>query len=238
MGSTRHPTDWERQRAQLSAYLDGELSQAERADLERHVPTCAECRAELAELRRVRTLLGALPAPAAPRSFALPTGATGVSDRPPAARRASAASPPSAWSRAAQWVGGVAASVGLFLLLGSALLGVLSTGHPSGGNSAASSAPIASGTMQSTPTPPRVVLDPGTVGNPHRTETPATTPTPDLPTPSPTALPSMAPSIQHENGSGGADSTSLAPLASLSGLGLLVSGLIVLAASRLMRPRR
>jgi negative regulator of sigma E activity len=33
MGGRRHPNDWERQREQLSAYIDGELSAAERAEL-------------------------------------------------------------------------------------------------------------------------------------------------------------------------------------------------------------
>ena len=37
----------------LSEYLDGELGAAERAALEGHLATCAECGATLAELRRV-----------------------------------------------------------------------------------------------------------------------------------------------------------------------------------------
>src|SRR5580765_2558366 len=35
----------------LHAYLDGELSPAERTDLEQHLAQCAECRAQLAEER-------------------------------------------------------------------------------------------------------------------------------------------------------------------------------------------
>ena len=37
----------------LSEHLDGELSEAERAALAAHLDTCADCRATLAELRRV-----------------------------------------------------------------------------------------------------------------------------------------------------------------------------------------
>lgn len=37
----------------LSEYLDGDLAAAHRAALERHLETCAPCRATLAELRRV-----------------------------------------------------------------------------------------------------------------------------------------------------------------------------------------
>ena len=37
----------------LSEYLDGDLLTGERAALEQHLPACAECRATLAELRRV-----------------------------------------------------------------------------------------------------------------------------------------------------------------------------------------
>ncbi|MDQ2951107.1 MAG: zf-HC2 domain-containing protein [Chloroflexota bacterium] len=48
-------------RAQLSAYLDGALAAAERAAIGAHLDTCADCRARLAELRTVVSLIGALP---------------------------------------------------------------------------------------------------------------------------------------------------------------------------------
>ena len=47
---------------ELVAYLDGEQPSAEHARIEQHVGTCLSCRRELERLRRVRTLLGALPA--------------------------------------------------------------------------------------------------------------------------------------------------------------------------------
>ncbi len=94
----------------LSAYLDGALEGAERDMLERHLATCDACRAELAGLRRVGALLRALPEPALPHSFTLPA-ATTRAGRPAAVRRASG------WARAAQWVGGLAAVLGLGLLV-------------------------------------------------------------------------------------------------------------------------
>src|SRR5690242_10748436 len=71
-GIDQHAGDWDEQRERLSAYLDDELGAEERAALERHLPGCARCQAELADLRDVRALLGALPMPAAARSFTLP----------------------------------------------------------------------------------------------------------------------------------------------------------------------
>src|SRR5215469_2868009 len=107
-----HSSEWERQREQLSALIDGELSAAERAGLERHLGGCAQCQAELAQLRRVRVLLGALPAPAVPRSFTLP-----ASGKPPARNRSGGRAPDrepataSVLYRASRWVGGIAASL-------------------------------------------------------------------------------------------------------------------------------
>src|SRR5262245_38749119 len=114
MGGRRHLHDWERQREQLSAYIDGELSAAERAELQRHISGCAECQEALGELRRVHDLLAALPAPKAPRSFALPLDTrrdTHVPAQPasPAPQRIAARR-----SRAGlvQWAGAIAATIG------------------------------------------------------------------------------------------------------------------------------
>lgn len=78
--NTAHQRDWDTQRERLSAYLDDQLAPAERAALERHLPACARCAAELAELRRIVALLHAMPAPALPRSFALPATAAQAED--------------------------------------------------------------------------------------------------------------------------------------------------------------
>lgn len=57
MTDTLHP------REHLSAYLDGALTPAERAAVDTHLDTCADCRARVAELRGVATLLRSLPGP-------------------------------------------------------------------------------------------------------------------------------------------------------------------------------
>jgi anti-sigma factor RsiW len=105
--------DQERLTEALSAYLDDALDGAERDALERHLATCAACRAELAGLRRVGALLRALPEPELPRSFTLPA------TTPARAERVGAAQAAPVWTRAAQWVGGLAAALGAgFLVAG------------------------------------------------------------------------------------------------------------------------
>jgi predicted anti-sigma-YlaC factor YlaD len=119
MGGGRHPNNWERQREQLSAYIDGELSAAERAELERHIPGCPECQEALGELRRVHDLLAALPTPKAPRSFALPLD-TRLPTQPATVQTA----PRRSRAGPIQWAGAIAATVGLFLLLASVVAGL------------------------------------------------------------------------------------------------------------------
>ena len=46
--------------ARLSEYVDGELPADERLALERHLETCADCRATVTQLGRVRDLAGTL----------------------------------------------------------------------------------------------------------------------------------------------------------------------------------
>src|SRR6478736_775698 len=124
MGGRRHPNDWERQREQLSAYIDGELSAAERAELERHIPGCLECQEALGELRRVHDLLAALPMPKAPRSFALPLD-TRLDARPPARPTPQQTTTRRSRAGLVQWAGALAATIGLFLLLSGVVTGLL-----------------------------------------------------------------------------------------------------------------
>lgn len=63
----RHPVSDE----ELSAYVDDQLSPADRARVEAHLDGCAACRDSLEELRAVKSALGSLPGVPAPRSFAL-----------------------------------------------------------------------------------------------------------------------------------------------------------------------
>lgn len=56
----------------LSAYLDGDVEDEQTLErIDAHLAQCRECRAALGELRALVQLLGDLPEPAAPRSFAL-----------------------------------------------------------------------------------------------------------------------------------------------------------------------
>lgn len=104
-------SDWESQRERLSAYLDGELSPAERDELDAHLRDCEQCQRELAALRQTRALLRALPTPALPRDFSLP-------EQPVIAARRRAAP---AWARPAQAIGTIAAMIGLAFLIATAL---------------------------------------------------------------------------------------------------------------------
>ena len=122
-GMDHHARDWDEQRERLSAYLDDELGAEERAALERHLPGCARCQAELADLRGVRALLRALPAPAAPRSFALPDDGAVPQPIAAAVARRRARQSTGTLARAMEWVGSVVAVAGLLLLLGTALGG-------------------------------------------------------------------------------------------------------------------
>jgi anti-sigma factor RsiW len=62
-GMTEHPT------LQLSAYLDDELTQGEYEIVREHLDGCAECRAQLADLRATSLLIAGLPQLAPRRSL-------------------------------------------------------------------------------------------------------------------------------------------------------------------------
>ncbi len=62
----------------LSAYLDHQVSPAERARIHLHLQQCPECRAELESLRQTVQLLQALPRVAVPHAFTLSQAQVGV----------------------------------------------------------------------------------------------------------------------------------------------------------------
>src|SRR5438552_14718423 len=53
----------------LSEFMDGALEPARSAELSGHLQGCANCTRELAQFRRVRTMLRALPVERAPRDL-------------------------------------------------------------------------------------------------------------------------------------------------------------------------
>jgi hypothetical protein len=62
----------------LSAYLDGQVTAAERARIEEHLPTCPACQRELNSLRQTVTLLHAMPRVPLPRAFILSEVQVGI----------------------------------------------------------------------------------------------------------------------------------------------------------------
>ena len=100
---------------QLSAFLDGQLSQAKRTRLETRIKSDPAFTAALEELRQVRTLLRRTPRRRAPRNFTLTPKMAGI--RPPVPR----AVPVLSWASAI--------AVLLFIVtLGSNLLGQIPLG--------------------------------------------------------------------------------------------------------------
>ena len=222
--------DWEQQREQLSALLDNELDEQERAELETHLPTCAECRAELESLQRTRALVRALPQPALPRSFALPLEAASL----PEQRLETAAARPTPRSaqplpsgtsarrttrrpslRTLQWISSIAAVLGIVLLLSNAFSGVSFTADSAGTTSNVNQQPVGASTG-------------GTASSPERT--PSTT-QPGVGTPAPTsAQPGATPTNDgaelgvHHSPSASSDSArALISTAGLGGLLLIFS---------------
>ncbi len=60
----------------IATYLDGEATEAERHAISGHLPGCGDCETRLEQQQEIVTLLKALPAVPAPRSFAIPAEAT------------------------------------------------------------------------------------------------------------------------------------------------------------------
>ena len=122
MTDTLHP------REHLSAYLDGALTPAERAAVDTHLDTCPDCRARVAELRGVATLLRSLPGPVPSRRL-VPRLATAP-----------------LWMAPLRTLATLASGVSVFLFMASAILaniGFLAGGSASTAASGAAVAPQA-----------------------------------------------------------------------------------------------
>lgn len=241
-GNETSAAEWERQREQLSAFLDGELSEGERIALERHLQGCAACQRARAELRQVRALLRALPVPALPRAFTLPESGAVPESLRPAAQRPAASAIRLRLAGAAQGAGTLAAAVGLVVLLGSGVVGLSQSVRlsPTGAPVAAPSSNQAGGSSaqdrnsQRTPgvfsggaTPPNGNATQSTAVD--RSVTPTQTPTA---TPSPTPTESASPA-RHPFA---AEPPSV-PVVPLTGAGLLVGGAGLALAGRSARRR-
>jgi negative regulator of sigma E activity len=254
-GNDTQHGDWDKRREQLSAYLDGELAERERKPLEAHLVNCTDCQRELAELRQVRQLLHALPTPALPRSFALPVPA----EEPAPVRRAAHSPAPSATpsagrggrlARAAQWTGGLAASIGLLLILGGALVGGAHLGGAA--SSASQGAPVASSSQSSTN---GATNAPAAGTQDHSTQTPRSlqpgAPSATTPASSPatnggsTAGPTGAtpggtgtPQGHSQSGAETSPTVSSSTVLSLTGAGLTGGGVVLFVGGSIGRRRR
>ena len=104
-------------RDDLSAYLDGELSTAERALVQSHLDGCAACRAGVAELTATARVIAALPLPA------------------PSRRLVPSVAPRFAWLRPTRSLSAVLSGVFILVFMASA---TLDTGWRMGGGRAGS----------------------------------------------------------------------------------------------------
>jgi hypothetical protein len=238
----QHHGEWEAQLERLSAYADGELDAPDRAAVEAHLPTCERCRAALAELRAVRGLLRAMPAPALPRSFALPEDVPALvqlatAPRPirTAGRRPYAPSPA---ARAAQWLGGLAAAVGLTLLLGSAIAQIAPHGYSStaggalpatryGGASTGHQAPA------QTPAQTPALTRPSAEGTPAQTPQHGETPSTGV-----QSTPTQAPSGTQHGTAATPESQPQVPIVPLTGAIRVVAGGATVVGGRVAARRR
>lgn len=238
-------SDWESQRERLSAYLDGELSPAERAALDPHLRDCEQCQRELAALRQTRALLRALPTPALPRDFSLPA-------QPVVVERKRAAP---AWARPAQAIGTIAAMIGLAFLFATALPNLP---RPMAGGAATSesnhtvsgpAAPSAQqGSADAAMTPSPNSASPSGVQSTHSV-TPTVSPTSS--TFSSEKTPTQAPAgattgtstgggygpIQSGSSGSGAATAQPFPVAPVAGVTLLLGGVAMVAVGSLARRR-
>lgn len=101
----------------LDAYVDGQLSPAERGRFESHLAACAPCRAETEQAQVVKRTLSGLPAASVPRSFQI-TPAMIAETRPAVPRQAVAGRLVVARAAAALSVGAFAIAATVSLLSG------------------------------------------------------------------------------------------------------------------------
>ena len=138
MSTNLHP------RAELSAYHDGALAPAERSAVDSHLGTCDDCRARLAELRTVASLIRALP------------------DLVPSRRLLPRVAAAPSWLAPLRTLTTLASGISVFMFIASALLANVSQlAVPTSGQAAAPVAPAAGGATTSergalavSPTPP------------------------------------------------------------------------------------
>ncbi|MBI4314537.1 MAG: hypothetical protein HY679_01280 [Chloroflexi bacterium] len=142
---TRFPSS-DRDREQLSAYLDGNLSASDRAAFETRLTANPALQSALDDLRNIKTRLGALPVVKAPRNFTITPAMIGQS-----ARRAST------WLPALNFATAIAAVLFVAVVAGNVLgrSGTVSTAAPApAAEVSLAEAPVNADTAAATAEPP------------------------------------------------------------------------------------
>lgn len=174
--------------AQLSAYLDQELSSGELAQCDAHLSICPLCQAALADLRLTSTLLHGLPQVEVPRSFVLPINIAVLPETPtheaPHSRRSGRSQ--HLWKSSLRALSTLAAVLGMIFIL----MGAVTALHPQGVATSSisySQAPQAQHPAQATSTMPNAAGTSSTPG--AHTADPGKTPFADKATPVATPQP-------------------------------------------------
>jgi anti-sigma factor RsiW len=227
VSSNHQHSDWERQYERLSAYLDNEVDEDERAALERHLPTCEECRDTLEELRQTRALLRALPAPVSPRSFLIPE--TGAVPQSITLRAAGGTSPRQhvQRARALQWVGGLVAAVGLFIVISSTLPASMHNLSQGASSSSSAEQSSAKSSLQPSSTAVETQRPSSTIGEGGSTAH----------VPTRATQPAVEPTATKAKGQPTAGTGSAIPLWPISGVLLLIGGVSLLLVGTLFLRR-
>ena len=165
MSTTFHP------REQLSAYLDGALTPAERTAVDTHLDTCRECRARLAELRGVANLLRSLTDPLPSRRLVPRLATVPV------------------WLAPLRTLATLASGISVFLFMASAILANI--GFLAGGSSTAASGAAAIAPPRPAAEGSGVTQDRAATAGPSRDTKSAPTPSAAfaVSTPAPTPVP-------------------------------------------------
>lgn len=214
-------------RDDLSAYLDGALTAAERSAVDAHLAACPPCRTSLAELRSTARLIAALPAAA------------------PSRRLVPALAPRANWLRPLRSLSAVAAGTFLLAFMASA---TLDTGFRMGGGAAGTATSsfsregAAPAAAPAPATPGGVAADAAATASPPPAALSAASGVPKVV--GPATPPSSDAAVRRQEGAGGVPETQVAPEPPRIGpspwlwLGLgVLSALLAFVAHRRLRAR-
>ena len=172
--------------AELSAYIDKELTPEELAHYDAHIQTCQPCQAALADLQLTSALLSSMPQVAVPRSFTLPTNLSALPETPAITDVKGSTRPsvmtPTRWRRSLRVVSTLVAVLGLLFFLAGAFSALPHGGASSATSSSSNSVgrvPSSSSSSQAASNSPEPQPSPAARATAtHRAAEAMTTPTP------------------------------------------------------------